>query len=173
MPISSFLRCFGRPGLDLYCEYFSGNQNFDAKIYCDGLLVEKQSLKSEYFLEVSIACHPKDYLKRESLEKGFPCFGGDNIKRLKNGTIKSSPEVFDPNQLIEGHSEFIKSRIKEKNNKDYPTNTYLVIPLFPDTLIMQDEWMEIIHKLVSIKNVFSKFCGLFIYDEISNRMVLL
>ncbi|MEK6591133.1 MAG: hypothetical protein AABZ11_10700 [Nitrospinota bacterium] len=173
LPISSFLRCFERPGLDLDCEYFSGNQNFDAKIYCEGLLVEKQSIKSEYFLEVSIACHPKDYLKRECLEKGLPCFGGDDIERLKNGTIKSSPMVFNSNQLIEEHFEFIKSRIQKKNNKEYPFNTYIIIPLFPDTIIMQDEWIEIIRKLASIDNIFSKFCGLFIYDDFSRRLVLI
>lgn len=173
LPISAFLRCFERPGLNLYCEYFSGNQNYDAKIYCGGLLVEKQSLKGEYFLEVSIACHPKDYLKRECLEKGLPSFGGDDIERLKNGTIKSSPEVSDPDKLIETHFDFIKSRIEGKNKIQYPSNTYLILPLFPDTLITHDEWIEIICRLASIENILSKFCGLFIYDEISNRMVLI
>lgn len=169
LPISVFLRCFERPGLDLYCEYFSGNQNYDAKIYCKGLLVEKQSLRGEYFLEVSIACHPKDYLKKECLEHGLPSFGGDDIERLKDGTIKSSPCVFNP---IETHLKFIKSRIEEKNKIQYPSNTYLIIPLFPDTVIMPDEWIEIIRRLASIDNIFSKFCGLFVYDTSSNRMVL-
>jgi hypothetical protein len=173
LPISVFLKCFERIGLDLYCEYFYGNQNFDAKIYCGGLLVEKQSFKNEYFLEVSIACHPKDYLKRECLEKGLPSFGGDDIERLKNGTIKSSPEVSDPDKLIETHFDFIKSRIEGKNKIQYPSNTYLIIPLFPDTLITQDEWIEIVCRLASIENILSKLCGLFIYDEISNRMVLI
>ncbi len=173
LPISFFIRCFERPGLDLYCEYLSGNQSYDAKIYCEGLLVEKQSLKSEFFLEVSIACHPKDYLKRECLERGLPSFGGNDIERLKNGTIKSSPEVSDSDELMEKHFEFIKSRIDGKNKIQYPPDTYLIIPLFPDTLIMRNEWLEIIRRLASIDNIFSAFCGLFIFDTISNRMVLI
>ncbi|MFO0792795.1 MAG: hypothetical protein U0586_01905 [Candidatus Brocadiaceae bacterium] len=31
LPIAAFLGCFERPGLDLYCQYFSGDQSFDAK----------------------------------------------------------------------------------------------------------------------------------------------
>jgi len=172
LPISSFLRCFERPGLDLYCEYFSGSQKFDAKIYCEGLLVQRQSLKAEYFLEVSIACHPKDYLKRECLEKGIPVFGGNKIERLKNGNIKSSPEASDRKGSIEEHFEFIRARIRQKIGKGYPPNTYLIVPLFPDTLLMADGWIEVINRLTAIENT-SKFCGLFIYDTISHRMVLL
>ncbi|MDQ7836925.1 MAG: hypothetical protein RDU59_00305 [Thermodesulfobacteriota bacterium] len=90
LPIATFLACFERPGLNLYCQYFPRNQkgstteNFEAKVYCEGLLVEKGAMHNEYLVEVSIACHPNDYLKRECAEKGLPCFGGE-IKRLPDG----------------------------------------------------------------------------------------
>lgn len=176
LPISQFLKVFERPGLDLYCEYFSGNQNFDAKIYCGGWFVEQQVMCPEYFLEVSVSIHPKDHLKRECLEKGIPCFGGNNIERLKDGTIQSLPRVFTPDDLINEHFEYIKSRIEDKVNKEYPDKTYLIIPLFPDTLIMQDEWIEIIKKLIDyfkLERSIAKFCGLFIYDSISQRSIFL
>lgn len=172
LPIAAFLGCFERPGLDLYCQYFSGDQSFDAKIYCEGLLVEREHLKKEYSIESSIACHEKDYLKRECLEKGIPCFGGSDIERLPNGNIKSIPQVRTPDDLIDEHLNFIKSRIEKKSQKNYPDNTFLLIPLFPDTLIMQREWMSILEKLMSVDHI-STFCGLFVYDSISQRKTLL
>ena len=55
LPIASFLGTFERVDLNVECEYFSGDQSYDAKIYCDGLLVEKGSMRKEYFLEISVS----------------------------------------------------------------------------------------------------------------------
>ncbi len=172
LPIAAFLGCFERPGLNLYCQYFSGDQSFDAKVYCEGVLVEKGHLQKEYFIETSIACHEKDYLKRECLEKGIPCFGGSDIARVPNGTIKSVPQVRTPADLIDEHINYIRLRIEKKSVKNYPDNTFLVIPLFPDTILMQREWLSILEKLVSVDHI-SIFCGIFVYDSISHRKVLL
>jgi hypothetical protein len=172
LPISAFLGCFERPGLNLFCEYFgSSNQNFDAKIYCEGLLVEHGSLHKEYFLEVSVAVHEKDYLKRESIEKGVPCFGGDKIERQSDGTIQSTPQTRTPVDLIDEHLNWIRSRIENKSKKDYQNNTFLIIPLFPDSFLMQSEWRIILEKLLPMD--ISCFCGLFIYDSLSHRKVFL
>jgi hypothetical protein len=170
LPISTFLANFERPGLDLYCKYVGhlNNYSYDAIIYCEGILAEKGSLLYEYFLEVSIACHEKNYLKRECIEKGVPCFGGSAIKRKLNGSIKSSPEVQSIDFLLDEHIKFIKSRIQEKNKKNYPANTYLIIPLFPDTCLLRDEWLNIISKLTSSIDS-TTFCGIFVYDTISYR----
>lgn len=172
LPISAFLGCFERPGLNLFCEYFgSCNQSFDAKVYCEGPLVEYEFLHKEYFLEVSAAVHEKDYLKRESIEKGVPCFGGNKIERQPNGTIKSEPEIRTPDDLINEHLNYIRLRIEDKSKKNYPINTFLIIPLFPDTVLMQSEWRNILKKLLPID--ISSFCGLFIYDSLSHRMAFL
>jgi hypothetical protein len=172
LPISVFLRCFERPGLNLYCQYFSGYQSFDGKIYCQGLLVERKFLKDEYLVEVSIACHEKDYLKRKCLEGGFPCFSASGMKELKNGTVISEPVVNTPADFISEHINFIKSRIEKKGEKNYPNNTFLIIPIFPDTVLMRDDWIEIRNKLESTEEI-AKFCSVFVYDKMSYRMAFL
>lgn len=177
LPIATFLACFERPGLNVCCQYFPRNskgsmtENFDAKVYCEGLLVEKGGMHNKYLIEVSIACHPKDYLKRECAEKGLPCFGGE-IKRLPNGTIKSTPRVFTPDDLIGEHLNYIRARIEDKSKKNYPDNTFLIIPLFPDTILMQGEWLGILEKLLAVEHI-SAFCGLLVYDVISHRKAFL
>ena len=81
LPIASFLGTFERVDLNVECEYFSGDQSYDAKIYCDGLLVEKGSMRKEYFLEISIACHEKDYLVRQGIEQGIPVYGYESLEK--------------------------------------------------------------------------------------------
>lgn len=135
------------------------------------MLVEKQFLRSEYLLEVSVAYRGKDYLKRECLERDFPCFGGNKIERLANRTIKSEPTVRTPEDLINEHLDYIKSRIGNKVKKNYPGNTFLIIPIVPDTILMREEWIGILHKLESTD--ISMFCGLFVYDTISYKMAFI
>ena len=178
LPVATFLGCFERPGLNLFCQYFPRNKkgsmtkSFEAKVYCEGLLVEKRALHNEYFIEVSVACHPKDYLKRECSVKGFPCFEGSEIERQPDGTIKSAPQARTSCDLIAEHLNYIRSRIEDKSNKNYPNNTFLIIPLFPDAIIMQGEWMSILEKLLAVEHI-SAFCGLFVYDSISHRKAFL
>lgn len=167
LPIAIFLKYFKKLGVNLHCQYFPGDQSgYDAKMYCEGTLVENHFLKSEYSLEVSLACHPKDYLMRECLEKGVPCFGGDGIERLRNGTIESVPIVTDPDEIIQKLANWIESRLTSKENKGYPdaASTFLIIPIFPDILLWPNEWTEILQKLkLTADN--SSFCDLFICNS--------
>lgn len=169
-PIANFLGSFERVGLNVECQYFSGDQSFDAKIYCDGLLVDKKAVLNEYFLEVSLACHPKDFLKRQALEQGVPFFGGYSIEKT-NGIIHSTPEVHSNDLIVLEHLNFIQSRINKKAAGCYPDNTYLIIPLFPDSIILWDEWIRIIGKMYGgISSM--PFSGIFVYDIVSNRKCL-
>ena len=170
LPIAVFIGSFERVGLNVECQYFSGDQSYDARLYCDGLLVEKKSVLNEYYIEVSLACHPKDYLKRQATEQGVPVFGGNQIEKV-NGIISSLPSVRTIDSIISEHFDFINQRIAKKASGSYPDNTYLIVPLFPDTLILWNEWTSIIGKFSSCITAMP-FSGIFIYDTVSNRKCL-
>ena len=142
----------------------------DGKIYCGGRWVEKGVLYNEYCVEISVACDEKDYLRRECIDRGQVCFGGGPIRRLANGSIESSPRVFSPDDLIDEHLTYIQSRLAVKTKKNYPDNTFLIIPLVPTTPLMAGEWISTLGKLQSAS---SPFCGLFVYDTVSQRKALL
>ena len=166
LPISAFLGCFERPGLELCCQYYSGNQGFDAKIYCDGKWVERGGLHEEYCLEVSVACNKQDYLRRECIDKGQVCFGGGAIRRLADGSIESTPRAYSPDDLVKEHLDYVQTRLVDKTSKNYSAKTFLIIPLVPTTLIMPSEWISILEKL---QLASLPFCGLFVYDTVSQR----
>jgi hypothetical protein len=169
LPISAFLGYFERPGLELYCQFYSGNQKYDARIYCEGWFVENDYLKEEYFLEVSTVCDQVDYLRRECIDKGQPFFGGP-ARRLANGEIESTPKSFSPEIIVEDNLSNIRSTLSKKARKGYPENTFLIIPLVPTVLLWPGEWLDVLKKLQSVN---LPFCGVFVYDSVSQRKALL
>ena len=117
-----------------------------------------------------MACAKEDYLRRECIDKGQVCFGGGPIRRLANGNIESLPRVFSPDDLLDEHITYIQSRLADKTRKNYPDNTFLIIPLVPTTWLMAGDWICILEKVQS-KSL--PFCGLFVSDTVSQRKALL
>ncbi|MBI5815675.1 MAG: hypothetical protein HZB29_08715 [Nitrospinae bacterium] len=174
LPIASFLGYFERPGLILYCQYHTGNQNYDARLFCDGPLVGRGYSK-EYYLEVTVAQHENEHLVRECLEKGIACFGPLGI--TSTGTInsvtrkiESKPCVSDPQETIDRHLRYIKERIEAKQKKEYKSDTFLIVSLSTDTVLMKEELLGIFQQVGNLD--YSPFCGLFLVDHLSYQKVL-
>jgi len=148
IPIAAFLKHFEIPGRQVKCKYFSGNQNYDAKIRVQGRDVSLDFIKESYFLEVTTAVSPKDFLEREALSRYGSVFGGGDIERVgstrkRNDKIVSKPVVEDHDAVTIKASDWIRARLQAKANKVYPKPCILLVQVEPERPLSIHEWSAV------------------------------
>lgn len=109
-----------------------GNQHYDAII-----LDRRDGSTSEMFIEITQAHEGEDnyWRRKELLDKGIvfshsPAIKDGHGNKLK---VKIPPVAMDVGEIFNSEIERILEAITRKADKEYPTNTYLLI-CFDDTI---------------------------------------
>jgi hypothetical protein len=149
LPLAAFLKHFERPGRSLKCRLFLGNQNYDAKILLNGYGVEKGYLEDSYFVEVTSAVSPQEYLKREALVR-YGSFAGCSVRRVgskKKGNDRIEGQGGnDIDSPVKDALEWTKNALKKKYDKKepYPSPCMLVVQVEPDRPLNLHEWGTVV-----------------------------
>jgi len=150
LPIATFLKHFEKPGLAIKCQYFPGNQNYDAKIQLSGYYKDKGYFEQSYFIEVTSARNPKDYLIREALARDG-IIGGEDVERIGskskgNDKIIARGKARDMDSPVKDAIEWTASALKKKYDKKetYPKPCILLIDVVPARPLGLSEWLAVI-----------------------------
>jgi hypothetical protein len=157
LPIAAFLKHFEIPGRQVKCRYFTGNQNYDAKIQIQGEGVPSEFMEENYFLEVTSAVSSYDFLEREALARHGSVFGGGNIrrvgsKRMGNDRIISKAVAEDGDAVIIKASDWVKERLNAKANKKYPEPCILLVNVEPERPLNIREWSIVAENIYGSAN---------------------
>jgi hypothetical protein len=145
LPIAAFIKHLEVSFRQIRCKLANANKNHDATILISGEEVEDGFLKPSYYLEVTSAMSPTDYLEREALTRNGFVFGGGDIRRdvsKKSGDIVSNAAARDGTAAVENLSRWISERIAAKTAKDYPQPCILVVSVYPERRFNIHEWAE-------------------------------
>lgn len=145
LPLAALLKHLETPQLHVRCKYIGGDANHDARIKLSGMPVDQGFFEQEYYVEVTSAVHPQDYLRREALTRYGSVFGGPEIKRVRNrkrGTdeIVSQAAAQDGDSPMLDAIAWVKERLSAKAEKEYPQPCILVVNVEPDRPLSLGEW---------------------------------
>jgi len=148
IPIAAFLKHFEIPGRQVRCKYIPGNQNYDAIIRIQGEDVSLGFLRERYFLEVTTAVSPYDFLEREALSRYGSVFGGGNIRRVGSrrkgdDRIVSTAVAEDGDAVVVKASDWARERLRAKANKKYPDSCILLVQVEPERPLNIREWSTV------------------------------
>ena len=165
LPICNYVQTSYRIGRYISVRWINGNQTYDAAIEQRGAYVSKHYYPAEAYLEVTCAMHPKEYLKREMLERHGHCFGLEGIRRTENGDVESVSVGLDGKEFIAQYAKLVLDLIQKKTKMPYPPDTTLIVQCTMNTVYMLDEWKEFISR---IKQGFTatSFREIYFYDNI-------
>jgi hypothetical protein len=82
MPLAALLKHLENPELKVRCKYVGGEASHDARLRLSGRPVDQGFFEQDYYVEVTSALSPADYLRREALTRYGSVFGGAEIKRV-------------------------------------------------------------------------------------------
>ena len=82
LPLARFFRHFDLPWRKVRCRFFGASHKYDAKITVCGPEVERKLLKPLYFVEVTTAVSPNEYLRREATGRYGGVFISGEIRRV-------------------------------------------------------------------------------------------
>jgi hypothetical protein len=148
LPLAAFLKHLEIPGRKIRCRYVGGTDNYDARIRITGVEVERGFLAPSYFVEITGAAFPKDYLRREALTRNGHVFGGPRIRRVGSrarGTagVVSEAAAVDGEAAVREMVRWTESAIARKAEKDYPEPTILLVDVLPDRPLRHSEWCSV------------------------------
>ena len=148
LPLSRYIQMKYSPGRKIKIKWTYGNQPCDAYILSSGLFVDIGEVSRKYFLEVTTAVHQNDYLCRQYLHEQGHCWGPKGTKRDKiTKEIISKPYAWSGYEHADDFGEIIIKRIIEKNNKNYPENTLLLIWCQLNYIFSDSEWDHMVDKV--------------------------
>jgi hypothetical protein len=148
MPLAALLKHLEVPGRRLRCRLVSGERDHDAQVRMSGPEVDRGFWESHYFVEVTSAVFPQDYLRREALARYGTVFLGPNIRRVgskKKGSdrIVSQAEAEDGDAPLRSAITWVMERLTAKSAKTYPRPCLLVVNVDPDRPLSFGEWAEL------------------------------
>jgi hypothetical protein len=82
IPLAALLKHLEIPDRHVRCRFVGGDQDHDAQIRISGPEVEHGLIEQRYFVEVTSAIAPYEYLQREALTRYGHVFGGGDIRRI-------------------------------------------------------------------------------------------
>ncbi|MFZ5582842.1 MAG: hypothetical protein ACOZCK_09290 [Pseudomonadota bacterium] len=142
-----------------------GNQKYDAAIIQTGFDVDRGLYPNEAFIEVTCVEHPKAYLQRELIDTEGWSFSVESLKRGEDRTIESVPTCRSGLAFVDDFSQMVIDRIREKEDKSYPKNTYLIVCCHTQTGYHEYEW-ERLENQVRNNLSSSRFEEIFVYDSL-------
>jgi hypothetical protein len=145
IPLAALLKHLEIPDRHVRCRFVGGDQDHDAQIRISGPEVERGFLEHRYFVEVTSALSPDDYLQREALTRYGHVFGGRDIRRVgskKRGDdqIVSRAVAIDGQAAIENAVTWVKTRLMAKAAKEYPSPCILAVNVEPERRLSLSEW---------------------------------
>jgi hypothetical protein len=145
MPLAALLKHLENPELHVRCKYVGGDANHDARLKLSGRPVDQGFFERDYYVEVTSAVSPQDYLRREALTRYGSVSGGPEIKRVrsrKRGTneIVSQGVAQDGDYPLREAITWVKERLSAKAEKEYPQPCILVVNVEPDRPLGLGEW---------------------------------
>jgi hypothetical protein len=172
LPIATFAKYLERPGRKAFMRCFGGNNPYDGMVYLSGQEVEHGFLQSEYYLEVTTANSPSDYLHREGIARNVPVFGGEKIERVgskKNGNdiIVSKAIAEDGESAVNKAAEWCIKAINAKIQKEYPSPCILLVGCLPTRCLNPIEWGKVVQEVVNATSP-NKFSGVYIIQAWEN-----
>ncbi|HSS52198.1 MAG TPA: hypothetical protein VLX28_24925 [Thermoanaerobaculia bacterium] len=145
MPLAALLKHLENPELCVLCKYVGGNANHDARLRLSGVPVDQGFFEKDYFVEVTSALSPLDFLRREALTSYGSVFGGPEIKRVRSrkrgvNEIVSQAAAQDMDSPLLEAITWVKERLSAKAEKQYPQPCILVVNVEPDRPLGLEEW---------------------------------
>jgi len=141
LPLAAYARSLRERGQKLELRWLGGNQAYDAEVRGEGPEIPK-------YLEATIAVPDNEYLVREHIsEKGFAWAAAGTSRGPATKQVESKPRAGEHSES-QGELEFlVRQAIAKKVQKDYPTDTSLIVQFRLDRCLLRDEFDEIVAAL--------------------------
>lgn len=163
LPISVYTKAKYKLGNSFEVCWASRTQPIDAEIQISNNSLNRDLREKSYYLEVTCAVHPKEYLVRELLNAQGYSYAPDGIEKIGKNLI-SECISYENYRFIDHFVEIINLGIKKKANKDYPENTILIVCCELDVLYTSREW-SILEEKVTALRFEHNFKEIFIYNS--------
>ncbi len=149
MPLAALLKHLEIPGRHVRCRLVGGDRDHDAQIRMSGPEVDRGIWEPLYFVEVTSAVFPQDYLRREALTRYGSVFLGPVIsrigsKRKGNDRIVSPAAAEDGDAPVQNAITWVRERLIAKAAKTYPSPCLLVVNVNPDRPLTLGEWSKLV-----------------------------
>jgi hypothetical protein len=167
VPIAIFARNFEAPERRVKCKYTSVSISpSDGEMRLSGASVEGGFVESFYYLEVTTAEAPYEYLKREALAKNGFVFSGPKIRRIgsrqkSDSVIKSEPSVTDGDSGVTDTVRMVQAAIEKKLEIAYPSPCILLVRVEPEGILGFREWCAVAEN-GAVAGAYEKFAGIYI-----------
>ena len=172
IPVARYVQERYRLGRRIKVRWFSGSQPFDARSLSSGVLVQHGMAPKKLQIEVTLAVHQNDYLRRKLLNEQGGTFGVKGISKDKNGVIRSEPHVYKGNERIVDLADQILGALRKKSAKNYPRGTVLIVDCVADGLIDDAEWTAAVQE-VEKAQVHEAFREVFLFDLVASHSATL
>ncbi len=145
LPLSAFLKYLEIPNRNVRCRFKGGSEEYDAEIRISGPEVVRGHIKSQYYVEVTTATSPVDYLRREALDRYGGVFHDPEIRRIGsrkkcNDQILNQAVALDDKTEVENAIKWVKDRLQSKGDKTYPKPCILIINVVPEWPLSLAHW---------------------------------
>jgi hypothetical protein len=173
LPIADYILARYSPGLRLKVRWLSGNQPFDARLVCFGLLSGGRRMPKVQHLEVTTAVHSNEHLSREHVTREGGSFGARGTQRdpLTKRTV-SRPSVYKNSERQLELASFVRNIILRKATKEYPPRTSLIVVCRTEVPLDEHEWCELV-EAVRHGVVQDKFREVVLQDPLLRRIATL
>lgn len=145
LPLAAFIQATYKPGCRMQVRWLGGNQPYDAEAVYRGVLVDRGMVEAEQYLEVTTAEQENEYLVRERLATIGGAFSALGTWRdPKTREVHSAPVAVEHSDELARLAALIVARVRDKAAHDYPDKTTLVVYCNLGSVILEDEWSEIV-----------------------------
>lgn len=149
MPLAALVKHLETPERNVRCRWIGGDGDYDAEIRFSGPEVDHGFLEESYFVEITQALSPTDFLKREALTRYGSVFGGDDIRRVgsrarRDDRIESRAVAVDGEAAIGDVINWVRERLEAKAAKNYPAPCLLTINVEPGRPLTLAEWVRVL-----------------------------
>ena len=134
------------------CRFVGSTKKHDAELTMSGREVDRGFYHPRYFVEVTMAAHPDEHLRREALTRnGFVHLGGPirrvNQKGAKRRPLVSEVVAVDGDALVRDVVEWVSTAVEKKATKDYPSPCILLVNVDAERPLSVEEWAQVQSKV--------------------------
>lgn len=164
IPIARYVQARYREGRRIKVRWLSGSQPYDAVLWSFGDSIKNSPVSRRLFVEVTTSVHESEHLTRELLHKQGGSFGVlGTFRDKKTKAIISKAHAYNHSDIAPDLAAQIIDRLERKRQKNYPSNTVLIVNCITNGLTGEDEWNDAI-ALVKKAQVHIFFREVFLLD---------
>lgn len=173
LPIADYILAKYSLGLRLKVRWLSGNQPYDARLVCSGLLSGGRRMPKVQHLEVTTAVHSNEHLSREHVTREGGSFGARGTQRdpITKHTV-SRPSVYRNSERQLELAGFVGNIVARKAAKPYPPRTSLIVVCVTEVPLDEHEWCELVES-VQRHVVQDRFREVVLQDPLQRRIATL